>query len=76
MKSFKSTASKIKNSSFFFNKSLDVILIEPPPRRRGPAPRPPPSYASASTYILHIKYSVLQMKFKLEHFEISNSPIF
>ena len=31
MKSFKSTASKINNPRFFFNKSPDVILNEPPP---------------------------------------------
>ena len=31
MKSFKSTASKIENPRFFFNKSPDVIYNEPPP---------------------------------------------
>ena len=53
MKIFKSTASKIKNPSFFFNKSADVILNKSPPAslpggaRVGGAVHPgTPSYAS------------------------------
>jgi len=36
MKSFKNTASKITNPRFFFNKSPDVILNEPPAPLRAP----------------------------------------
>ena len=48
MQSFKSSASKIKNPRFFFNKSPDVILnkppfVPPPKGRRGAVnPFPPP----------------------------------
>ena len=36
MKSFKSTATKIKNPIFILNKSPDVMLNEPPPLRAPP----------------------------------------
>ena len=48
MKSFKITASKIKNPRFFLKRSPDVILNEPPPggtRRGAVYPAPHPSYA-------------------------------
>ena len=48
MKSFKSTAFKIKNPRLFFKKSANVILNEPPSQGRhawGPCTKAPPSYA-------------------------------
>ena len=88
MKSFKSTASKIENPRFFFNKSPDVIYNEhpPPPMRpttkgacicRTRAPRPPlcnPAQRGPLLFFFGTMGSFLIIPFVLVKDRSNNAP--